>query len=387
MKSFLEKIVLAFVNFLYKFSNFILDLFKFLFFYQKRIPKDIKKILIFRIGNIGDIICSVPSMVAIRENFPKAKIILLSSPGKHEMIGAEALLKNAEFLNGNIIYYQEEIKALKGKHNLIRRLKKEKFDLFIELPQNLTKFSTEIRNLVFAKLIGVKYAFGFRINTIRIFRRIQSKYLKFDNEVERILKILKRERLKVEEVLFSLPISEEDKERVSNFLIELNNRNVIALNPIAKRQPNLWPLDRFAEVGRWLIKNYNVKIVAIGDERDGKKIEQLKEMIGEGAINVTNRFTLLQTIELLRYCQLLISGDTGAVHMASAVGVPIIGIYSARDFKNKWSPYGEKNIVLRKEPRCHLCFSESCKDTTCLKMIGVEEVCKAVEGLFSKGLK
>ncbi len=381
MRKLFEKAALLFPIFLYKFLNSLLDFFRFFLFWRKKISKDAKKILIFRVGNIGDTICAIPSMAAIRKNFPAAKIVLLSSPGKEEMPGAKELLSGVESLDDLIIYYQEDIKNPKGKTNLIKRLKKEKFDLFIEFSQSLTNFSIEMRNIIFAKLIGAKYACGFRINAIWLFKRIQSKYLKFDNEVKRLLKKLKKEGLKIGEVSFPLPISEGDKKVVNIFLREFNNKKFIAINPNAKRQTNLWSLDKFAEVGKCLLSNYNVNVLIIGGKKDKERTDKLKGMIGEGAINAVGRFSLLQTIELLKHCEFLISNDTGAVHMAAAVKTAVIGIYSARDFKNKWSPYGENNIVLRKEPKCHTCFKEECEQLTCLKEITVDEVLKAVENI------
>jgi len=381
-KSFFEKIALNFIIFLYKFLNFFLDSFRFLLFGRLKIPKNIKKIVIFRTGNIGDIICSVPAMATIRKNFPKAEIILLSSPGKKGGLGAKELLEKTEFLDGLINYYQEDIKNFKDKIGLIKRLRKEKFDLFIELPQDLARLRTLIRNIIFAKSIKAKYSFGFQVNTIRLFKQIQARYLRFSNEVERLLEILKKENLKINSISFPLAISEEDEKIVREFLDSFGNKNFIAINPNAKREINLWPLERFAEVGKRLIDNYNLKILITGGKNDKERTERLKEMIGQGAISIAGKFTILQTIELLKNSQLLISGDTGAVHMAVVTKRPVLGVYSARWFKYKWDPYGQKNIVLRKEPKCHACFLEECEHLTCLKMIGVEEVLKSVEQIL-----
>ncbi len=374
-----EKIALYFVIFLYKFLNLLLDIFKLFLFWRKKIPKGIKKILVFRVGNIGDIICAVPTMVVIRENFPEAKIVLLSSPGKKELAGAKELLTGAEFLDQMIIYYQQDIKNFKKRVKLIKRFKKEKFDLFIGLPQNLASFRILLRNIIFAKLIGVKYTFGFQVNTIKLFKQIQSKYLKFDNEVKRLLKLVRREGLETNKTSFSLPISEKDKKIVREFLNSLGNKNFIIINPNAKRQTYRWSLERFAEISSYLIDNYNVKILIIGGKNDKERTEKLKEMIGKEAIDTAGEFTILQTIELSKHCQLLIGNNSAGVHMAAAAGTPTIGIYTAADFKDKWTPYGDKNIVLSKNPDCQICLKEKCENLKCLNMITVKEVVGAIK--------
>ncbi len=376
MKIFCERFVVGVVIFLYKLLNFFLEICRFLLFGFK-IPKNIKKILIFRTGNIGDTICAIPSMVAIRNNYPDASITLLSSPGKQGMVGAKELLHGAGYLDNLIVYYKEDISNLKKIFDLIKKLRREKFDLFIELPQNLVKSGTLVRNMLIAEIIGCKCAFGFQIDTIKIFKRLQSKYIFFNNEVERLLDILRKHGIVTPIISFPLPISKEDKEIVNWFLSKTKNDKIIAINPGAKRQTNLWAQERFAEVGKWVVKNFNAKLIITGGNNDKEIAGKLEEMVKDNVVNVAGKLSLLQTIELLKNCRLLISNDTGAIHMAVAAGIPAVGIYSAWQLKGKWYPYGKKNIVTRKEPECHTCFMERCRHLTCLKMITVDDVCKA----------
>ncbi len=382
IKKIFEQTALIFVKVIYKNLNILLSLLKCLFFPHKKALKTARKILVFRIGNIGDNVCAIPSMVAIRENFLQAEISLLSSPGRHGLFGAKELFKNATFLTSTIIYYQDDIRTLKGKIDLINKLRAEKFELFIELPQDLANFGSEVRNLFLAKLIGVKYAFGFRVNTIRIFRNIQSKYINFDNEVKRLLLILEKEGLKIGDPLFKLDASEEDKKIVNNFLKDINGKKMIAINPGTKRQTNLWPLERFAEVGKRLIKERDAIVIILGSQDDNIRANRLKELMGDGAINAAGKFTAIQAVEFLKYCRLLISGDTGAVHMAVVAGIPIVGIYSARDFRNKWFPYGKDNIIFRKQIKCQVCFLEKCRHLSCLNAINSDEVYNAAEKIL-----
>lgn len=382
MRRHLEKAALTLVRSLYAISNSTIGIFKSLLFPGAQIPGDARRILVYRVGNIGDIICAIPSMHAIRKNFPGAEISLLSSPGRQGAMGARELLQGAGFIDNMIVYYKEEIKSPSGKLKLIDALKKKRFDLFIELPMDLTNLYIELRNIVFAKLIGARHAFGFNIDTIRLFTRLQSKYMNFDNEVERLLGILKKEQLEIGDIESSLPATTEERKPVDNFLIDLKDKRLIVLNPNAKMQRNRWPVERFAKVGRRVVKNYNAQILIIGARDDHERAEKLKRAIGEGALNVAGRFTLLQTLELIRRSQLLITNDTGTVHMAALAGTPVIGIYSAWQLKGKWFPYGCRNIILRKEPECHTCYRSECRHSTCLKDIDAEEVYTAVKEIF-----
>jgi len=385
MKKVIESVTLFFIGLCYRFLNYSLYIFGSLLFHKK-IPKNIKRILVLRIGDIGDTICAVPAMVQIKANFPAAKITLLTATSGYGKIGANELVRGAEFLDKLIIYSKEEIRTLKGKHDLFRRVKNEKADLFIELPQDLTKFSAEIRNLIFAKLIGAKYAFGFTVSTLRIFKKLQSRHLTFDTEVRRLLKILKREKLKIDEARFPLPISEIDQIAVNRFLAQTDKNRLVAINPGAKSERNIWPLERFAAVGRYLAGKRDISIMIIGGSKERESAEKLKNAIGEKSVNAAGKLEPLQTIELLKRCELLISNDTSAIHMAAAVGTPIIGIYAAWQLKGKWFPSSPENIILRKEPVCHTCYAEYCGNKTCLNMIKTEEVCDAADGFLSRKL-
>lgn len=379
MKNFLGKLAATFILSLYNIMNLFLAFFSKVLFLRWNIPANVRSVIIFRKGNIGDIICAIPAIAAIRENFPQAKIILLSTPGPKNAPGAADILEAAPFLDKLLVYYKGEVKDKKTFRYLTKELKSEKADLFIELPQNQESLGRLMRDAVFARYIGVKYAFGFRIACLRLFGKIQSEYLHFDNEVIRLLRILEKERLKVSKPSFPLAISEKDKKVASSFLEGMDRSRLIALNPCAKRQTNTWPLERFAEIGKWLIAEFGATIVITGGEADKQRSERLKKRIGDPRVFIAaGKLTILQTIELLKNCRLLISNDTGAVHMASAVMVPVIGIYCAWQQRGKWYPFGTNNIVFRKEPQCHTCFKNECDHLTCLRMISVEEVKAAV---------
>ena len=73
--------------------------------------------MIYKIGNIGDIVCAIPSFIAIRRAYPEAKITLLTSPGKIEASGAKELFENAWYVNELKIYYSEDIDSWEEKKN------------------------------------------------------------------------------------------------------------------------------------------------------------------------------------------------------------------------------------------------------------------------------
>ena len=101
----------------------------------------------------------------------------------------------------------------------------------------------------------------------------------------------------------------------------------------------------------------------------------LASLIGPRAVNIF--LNLPQTIEFMRHCKLVISVDSGNIHLASAAGTPSIGLFAAIYLKGQWYPFGNRNIVLRKELECHSCFNPYCAQSHCLDGVSVEEVLTA----------
>ena len=131
------KIQLLIVNFWIKWLNFWLKFFQRILF--PKLKKTLQNILIYKIGNIGDIVCAVPSFIAIRRAYPEAKITLLTSPGQEGAIGAKELLMGVWYLDELKVYYAEDIDSWRKKINFIRDLRKEHYDLFIQIPDDLAE--------------------------------------------------------------------------------------------------------------------------------------------------------------------------------------------------------------------------------------------------------
>ena len=344
------------------------------------------RIGIYKIGNIGDIICALPAMFCIRRAFPKAEITLITSPGKRGNPGAEGLLEGAEWIDNLYVYYKDQIDTVPKTWELIKDFRRRKFDLWIELPGNLATFRTALRNMVTARLSGAKWAFGWRINHINWATQVQSEHYGFPNEVDRALEILKDAGIDDFGVKFSLPLNSGHRDRVNKLLESqgLNGKSLVAIAPGAKRSTNRWPPERFAKVARYLCENGN-SVVTMGGTEERELCGQVLHGIAGGAANLAGETTLLESVEVLSRCRLLVCNDSGVQHMAAAVGIPSISIFSYRDIKGKWFPYGVGNKVLQEWVECHSCFLETCPhENKCLTLIDVPRVIKAIIEITSR---
>ncbi len=387
MPSFSKKVQLFIIKQFIDCLNFILlSLQKVLFGSSLKNPKNI---LIYRIGNIGDIVCSVPALIAIRRAYPKSKIILLTSPGDEVALGAKELLTGVWYLDELKIYYADDIDSWSKKINFIRNLRKNHYDLFIQISDDLARFRIFLRNIIFAKCIGVKSAFGFKIRTTRLFYKTQIDYLFNKTEIERLLDILEENDIKIRKVEFDFNISFEQKNRVKSFLKEKwgnigKKEIIVVVNPGGKKMANQWPIKRFAQVVKYLQNRYGAKIIVIGGKNDIGKAREIEFSLNkENILIAAGKLNLLETFELLNHCSFLISNDTGAAHMASAVALPVIGLYGVGYVYGKWFPYGHGHKILYHkfidcDYRTHSCIQKS------IENISIEEVMMACDKIICK---
>ncbi len=354
-----------------------------------RRPSDavIRRILLYRIGNIGDILVTVPSMNAIRSRFPNAHITLLTSPGRPGAPGAKEILPVGRWYDSLLVYFTPNVRSWKGRMHLLRDLRAGQFDLFIELPNQQSKPQEEFRNMIVARLAGCRFAVGFAVSQHSLFLREQ-KLLPQIREAERIYKSVDEDLClgPYEDVEF--PVNREDQLEIGKLLLQLGiseSESFVVMHAGAKRQTNQWPTERYAHVADEIIRSWGTRVVLTGSPSELPLIEGIVKEMREKPTVMCGKVDLLQMTALLHRSCLYIGNDTGPMHMAAAVGTPTVSIFSARDFEKRWHPVGIGHQVLRNDAPCSPCFKEVCDlDLICLKGIQTHDVLAAVERQFTR---
>ena len=386
-KSNIDRIGLYIVQVHIKVSNVILWIGTKILF--GRPSKSSKRVLIYKTGNIGDVVCAIPALLAIREHFREAKITLLSSPGEQGRVGAKDVLEGAWYLDALKMYYSEEVNSWAKKREFLETLRKEEFDACVHLPEDLASIKTMARNMIFIRMIGIRSATGFKVRTNQIFKNAQVKHTTKKTEVENLLKILEENGIPARETAFDLPITGAHKECVQNLLTQKWGDGaeiwpLVAINPGAKHEANRWPAKRFQEVASYLQKRHSTKIVILGGRGERKLGEEIQEALGkENALNVAGGVSVLESAEFIRRSTFILTNDTGSIHMAAAVGTPAVGIYGVRNVLGSWFPYGKEHVLLyHKDVGCDY-RKEACIKRS-VEAVSVREVIEACEKVLKK---
>lgn len=345
------------------------------------------KILVKGVNWIGDAVLMTPALAALRKNFPDAYISLLTIPY------VEPIFTHNPWIDEIIIFDKmERHQTLSGKNKLTRQLKKQKFDLGIvmqpksyeaafllclaKIPERLG-YSYGIRNLLFTRVIPPPPP---RTHLVEVYRNIISPL--GIKEKWGQLSFPKKKRA---DPIFLLVATDDKADGTVKEFFQAHTLSkgnlVIGINPGAAYGPaKRWSAECYAQVADELIRHHHARILILGSKSEISLLEKVAGLMKEKAIIITP--PLSQLISFLKYCRLLITNDTGPMHIATAVGTPVVAIFGPTDPCCS-RPWQGNNIVLYKELPCSLCFKHNCKKHTCMKEITVKEVLSACEKLLS----
>lgn len=135
----------------------------------------------------------------------------------------------------------------------------------------------------------------------------------------------------------------------------------IAIQPGARWSTKCWPAENFAELTRLFAQNIpDVRIAVMGSAADKARGEIISRVAPERVLNLCGKTTLPEMIEWLRLCSLMITNDTGPMHAAAALGVPVVALFGPTD-QHSTGPYGQLENVMRIDLPCAPCFKSSCR--------------------------
>jgi len=159
----------------------------------------------------------------------------------------------------------------------------------------------------------------------------------------------------------------------------------IGLCPGAEYGPaKRWLPERFAEAAAKITAQSSAQWILLGTKNDAAIGEQIAAAIGDHCVNLIGQTTLDQLINELRQCRLLLTNDTGAMHLAALLGVPVVAIFGSTE-PRLTGPLGNGHIILRHHVECSPCFLRECPiDFRCMKALSVDEVAGAVLSLLAR---
>ena len=348
------------------------------------------RILVVRTDRIGDVVLTTPVLKALRENYPASHIAMMVNPQTKE------LLEGNPYLNEVIVYDKDKKdKGILGFWRFVLELKRKRFDLAIVL-------HTKNRLNLITYLADIKRRAGYKNNKFGFLltdKLMDIRPLGLKHEVDYCLDILRKLGLKISDKIPYIAVKKEDVDSVGNILeaegiggstarfTTGRDIKIAAIHPGSSCISKRWPRERFVVLANRLVEDYGLKVILIASGEENEAIaNEIAKQIRYPVLNLSGKLSLGQLSALLKRCVIFISNDSGPVHIASAVGTPVVSIFGRNQAglsPARWAPVGRKDAYLHKEVGCSICLAHNCNiGFDCLKAITVEDVLKAVDDIL-----
>ena len=334
--------------------------------------KNIRKVLIRGVNWIGDTIITLPTIKGIREVFPRVHLAVLVRPH------LSSLFERCDFVD-EIIYYPEGIgfDLILKERGLVKEISQKQFNLVVIFPRSF-------RSALIPYLARITFRMGYSAckRGILLTHGVEeSKELLACHQVEYYYHIARSLGATHMWESPNLSVGREENEWALEFLKNAGideSHLLIGINPGSTYgTAKCWFIERYLELTRRLIRHLHAKIILVGGKDNVSLVNHIASNLDGQIIKVVGK-DILQLAALLKRCHLFISNDTGPMHVAAAVGTPVVAIFGSTNPVST-SPLGRGHRIIRKEVSCSPCLKRDCpEDRRCMGLISVDEVEKVV---------
>lgn len=326
------------------------------------------KILVVEVNWLGDVLFTTPAIKALRRKFPESYICCLVHPRAKEILEGNPNI-NELIVNDEDVTF----KGFLGKLKLVSELKRYKFDLAILFHRSFTRAAITY-------LAGISRRVGYETLKRKLILTDNIPFPKKDSQhrVDYYLKIARFLGCNTEDRLYEFFTSQLDEHFIEKFLSTQQVREddyVVCLNPGGNWEPKRWPRENFSRLADRLIDEYGAKVILSGAKTDSWLIEEITQKMSNKPIVAYGAINLKQLACLFREADLVISGDSGPLHIAAAMGTDVIALFGPTS-PTITGPLGKGRIrIIRKPIDCAVpCYNKDCRDNLCMKEITVEDV-------------
>lgn len=327
-------------------------------------PKiDAQRILLVLHGSIGDVTRALPLARLLRAGYPRAFIAWSVEP------------PSAPLLDGNPAI--DEVILFDRRHwwktlgGFLRQIRRHEFDLVLDLQRHL-------KSGVISRSSGAPHRMGFHrgdakecnwlFNNIFI-ERCGNRISKLDH----YLKFAEFLGLPKAPLQWDFGLSAVELNRVDKHLSDVD-RPFAALFLGTRWESKDWFADQIAACADLLRREHQLAVVLLGGANDRQLAEQALALADPGLVNLAGRTSLREAIGIIGKAKLAVGPDTGLMHIAAALHVPVISLWGATD-PARTGPYGFENLVIKGAAPCSPCYRKSCSiGRQCMRSIGTEDI-------------
>ena len=344
--------------------------------------KPIKNILILKFSAMGDVVHTLPVAATIRKSLPDANIVWMVEERFKDILHGNPDIDEVIPLRTKVWRKNWNSKSLREIKDTLEILRRHKFDVVLDL-HGLIKSS------IIARLSGASTRVGFHRNNCKekasaLFTNRKAPYMEEGlHVVDMYLKLLQTALGNIIETKkFPLTVPDAADEKITRYFEqnpELTHRPVIGINPGAGFESKQWELTRFAELADRISDELKCSIVLTWGPGEESKAQQISDQMKQKSW-IAPPTSILESIALYKRMSMLISCDSGPLHLGAALDVPTVSIFGPTDPVRNGA-YGVNHKAVYKVLTCSFCWKRICPLGTkeCMDQVSVDDVFQAVK--------
>ncbi|MGA3117076.1 MAG: glycosyltransferase family 9 protein [Syntrophobacteraceae bacterium] len=349
---------------------------------------DLRTIILYRCGGLGDTLVALPVYQALRAALPAARIVWMSQGGRPGILWPDTVLAQLGPDVETFIYAAEEMISPAGVLALIRRVRALKADSVVYLPNDKNGVLRIWRDRVFFNVCGVqRFLTPASAGKVDLLGRVVGKDRRYPKETARLMTVLPSLGIENAAVRFfdrqyrELPVDLDHIGLRRGAAVPL-----VAVCPGSKMPSKRWPALRYAAVLSRLSAHTDAQFCFLGGAEDAAVSTEIVAKAGIWARSsiAAGRLSLGDSAALLSRCSTYIGNDTGTMHLAAALGVRCVAVFSGRDLPESWYPWGEGHAYMQAAVPCTGCERTECRHPVCLQLISEEAVYDACFRLLAR---
>ncbi len=320
---------------------------------------------------MGDVVLSTPVLTALRQKFPHAFIAMLLRPYTAELVAGHPhldaiLCDDAE----------NENKSFQGFLHLVKRIKEQQFDVGIILHPSL-----RLAMLCWLARIPLRIGSGYRAYSFLFNRKVfQHRKNSGRHELDLNFDLLTPLGISQGPISFNLAVPENARQRVRTLLLEkgiADGTPYIVLHPGSGGSAMDWPAEGFAALADRIQEESGCKVVVTGNKNEAALVDRMIAHAQKTLIRFDGQLGIKEMLALLSQAQIMVANSTGPLHMAVAMGTPVVGLFCPLQACSplRWGPYHRQDSVLMPPvPPCTACDRRRCQQSNCMELITVAQV-------------
>ncbi len=353
-------------------------------------PNDIRKVLIVEMQGFGDALAVLPTAMALKEKLPEAKLSLISQKAVADLFRKLCIFDDIVPLGLN----KKEL-GIGDFVRSISRLRQIEYDLLVVPSWSLrhTAVSLVVRSKAKVGYLHdysyeMMYHNDYLVEARGLSSEKEARYVRDEHIITRALRTIEPLGIDDGEGRYQIEVFQKDRVYVSRLLRQcfggVESQRFVVIAPGAVWKQRMWPMDKWKRLIEMISAGTDLKFAITGTREERKANSVLCDRIR--SFNLCGDLNLSQLAALLERCFVFIGVDSGSMHLAAALGRPVVALFGP-NIPEVCGPKGDLSCVVQEEMECRPCDQDYCPVTSgkrCMDLISPDEVLSAYSRLITR---